>query len=131
MLLELSVSCLSLYIKALSTPIRADYTPYNQSTDYDNGLFSPWPRETYRSTPFLGTADDTPYTFLTAHPKTAFETSIVIPPHTTPSQTPYRRILALNARGTILSATRLDKWDPDANELAVSIGGPVELSGWI
>lgn len=75
--------------------------------------------------------DDSTYTFLTAHPKTGFETTIVIPAHaTSPDQTPYLRILALDASGTVLAATKLVKWDPDAPQAIVGVGGPVEDARW-
>lgn len=34
--------------------VRADYGPYLQSEDYDEGKFGSWPTETYRSTPIIG-----------------------------------------------------------------------------
>ena len=77
------------------------------------------------------TYDDTVYTFLTAQPKTGFETTIVIPSHaTTPDQTPYLRILALDASGTVLAATKPVKWDPHAPQPIVGLGGPVEDASW-
>lgn len=41
---------------ALSIRVFADYTPYYESTAYDNGDFGTWPTETYRSAPLLGPA---------------------------------------------------------------------------
>ncbi|KAE8387156.1 ASST-domain-containing protein [Aspergillus alliaceus] len=34
--------------------VRADYGPYFQSADYDEGKFGEWPTETYRSSPIVG-----------------------------------------------------------------------------
>ncbi|KAK1149065.1 hypothetical protein N8T08_007742 [Aspergillus melleus] len=38
----------------LCSLVQADYGPYHQSVDYDEGKFGAWPTETYRSTPIIG-----------------------------------------------------------------------------
>jgi hypothetical protein len=58
-------------------------------------------------------------TFLTAVPKSGFETIIPIPAQT--SQV-YLRVLGLNATGQILGATAWLQWDPAADEVALGRG---------
>lgn len=67
---------------------------------------------------------DIGFTFLTAHPKTGFETTLLIPQHTTPETTSHLRILALNHHGDLLGTTKLTKWDPDAEQPILGLGGP-------
>ncbi|KAF9891481.1 hypothetical protein FE257_003948 [Aspergillus nanangensis] len=69
--------------------------------------------------------DDDLFTFLTALPRTGFETVLPIPEDTT---YPYLRILALNTTGHTLGATRPVKWDPTSDEVVVSHGD--EKAGW-
>lgn len=64
------------------------------------------------------------FTFLTAFPKTSFETILPIPPHTTPKTITHLRILALNHHGHLLGTTKLTKWDPDADQPILGLGGP-------
>lgn len=65
------------------------------------------------------TEEDESITFLTAVPKSGFETIISIPAHTSQD---YLRVLALNATGRILGATAWMRWDPASEEVAVGPG---------
>ena len=67
------------------------------------------------------------FAFLTALPKTGFETILPIPDTATPLTTSHLRILALNAHGDILGVTRLTRWDPTADQPIVGTGGPAPL----
>lgn len=64
------------------------------------------------------------FTFLTALPKTGFETILPIPETTTPLTTSHLRILALNAHGDVLGITKLTPWDPTADQPTLGTGGP-------
>ncbi|KAL4894808.1 ASST-domain-containing protein [Aspergillus ambiguus] len=69
-----------------------------------------------------------PFTFLTALPKSGFETVLPIPDD---AACRYLRVLALNSTGHVLTSTKLVEWDPTADEAAVSHGdeeGKSELS---
>ncbi|KKK14755.1 hypothetical protein AOCH_005521 [Aspergillus ochraceoroseus] len=57
------------------------------------------------------------FEFLTALPKTGFETIISIPPHTTQA---FLRVKAVNAAGFILGTTATLPWDPTSSELVTS-----------
>ncbi|ODM21221.1 hypothetical protein SI65_04274 [Aspergillus cristatus] len=62
-------------------------------------------------------------TFLSATPKSGFETILPIP-NTFPAGS-YLRVRALNKYGHIIGITKLTHWDPDADQPIVGIGGPV------
>lgn len=62
------------------------------------------------------------FTFLSATPKSGFETILPIP-NTFPAGS-YLRIRALDKYGHIIGTTRLTHWDPDADQPIVGIGGP-------
>ncbi|KAJ5947976.1 hypothetical protein N7466_000991 [Penicillium verhagenii] len=76
-----------------------------------------------------GHVDDVDFEFISAVPKTGFETRITIPP-----DTPYRtlRIVALDATGTFLRETRAMEWVPEEmnEEIGVFAGSeePVKPS---
>jgi hypothetical protein len=63
--------------------------------------------------------DDESITFLTAVPKSGFETIIPIPAHTSQD---YLRVLGLNAAGQILGATAWMHWDPASEEVLLGPG---------
>ncbi|KAE8348761.1 ASST-domain-containing protein [Aspergillus coremiiformis] len=56
------------------------------------------------------------YVFLTAVPKSGFETVIPIPPDAEPG---FLRVVGLNATGHVLGSTKLVRWDPDSEEPVV------------
>lgn len=66
------------------------------------------------------------FTFLSATPKSGFETILPIP-NTFPAGS-YLRIRALNKYGHVIGITKLTHWDPDAGQPIVGIGGP-EIPG--
>ncbi|EDP51097.1 conserved hypothetical protein [Aspergillus fumigatus A1163] len=63
--------------------------------------------------------EDESITFLTAVPKSGFETIISIPAQTSQN---YLRVLGLNATGQILGATAWLHWDPESEEVALGPG---------
>ncbi|GES58136.1 hypothetical protein CDV56_101790 [Aspergillus terreus] len=66
------------------------------------------------------------FTFLTALPKSGFETVLPIPED---ADCKYLRVLALNATGHILGSTKLVEWDPTSPEAVVSHGDEDDTSG--
>ncbi|EYE92847.1 arylsulfotransferase family protein [Aspergillus ruber CBS 135680] len=62
------------------------------------------------------------FTFLSATPKSGFESILPIP-NTFPAGS-YLRIRALNKYGHVVGITKLTHWDPDAGQPIVGIGGP-------
>ncbi|PYH89350.1 hypothetical protein BO71DRAFT_434883 [Aspergillus ellipticus CBS 707.79] len=63
--------------------------------------------------------DDENFIFLTAVPKSGFETLMAIPRD---ANYTYLRALALNSTGHVLGATKLAEWDPESDS-ALVIGG--------
>lgn len=65
------------------------------------------------------------FVFLTATPKSGFETILPIPSDNTYA---YLRILALNCSGQVIGITKLTHWDPSADQPIVGTGGPASAA---